>query len=141
IIVMEPNKKEFWRVVNSATEQQLNLQLNFVNTPTPMELIALDGIPLPTPVIVTTLSVPPAGRAEFIVQAPPPNFFGSLIHLGADTRPSGDPNPPQFIVNAQTADGTQAVPGPKLPSPSGALGPQRFAGLRNATPTTERRLY
>ena len=47
IIVMEPNKKEFWRVVNAATEQQLNLQLNFVNPPTPMELIALDGIPLP----------------------------------------------------------------------------------------------
>ena len=35
-----------------------------------LELIALDGYPLAKTRMETTILVPPAGRAEFIVQAP-----------------------------------------------------------------------
>ena len=58
-----------------------------------MQLIALDGVPLDVSRSSTTITLPPAGRAEFIVEGPPEGSFSQLVRLPFDTGPGGDPNP------------------------------------------------
>ena len=70
IIKMKPNEKQFWRVANATIQDFMPLQLWFNGKPQKMQLIALDGYPLAKPRFEETILVPPAGRAEFIVQAP-----------------------------------------------------------------------
>src|SRR5579862_6891657 len=71
IIQMAPGEKQFWRVANATIQDFLPLQFQISGKAQPMEVIALDGYPLAQTRMQDTILVPPAGRAEFIVQAPP----------------------------------------------------------------------
>lgn len=139
IIPMRTGKKEFWRVLNASTVEFLTLQVQFGKVPQQMQMIAIDGVPLPKTKMTDTLVIPPAGRAEFIVVGPSENTFGVLVNLGTDTGPDGDPQVPQPIANiAPSANGEDAAPAGS-PVPSDVA--MRFAGLRNQKPTAHRRLY
>ena len=61
---------QFWRVANATLQAFLPLQVQVNGVAVPLEMIALDGYPLTQTRTQTTILVPPAGRAEFIVQAP-----------------------------------------------------------------------
>jgi len=128
-------------VINASTNGFVALQ---VVSPGPQELllIALDGIPVTPPVTMTTINIPPAGRAEFIVPGLAADTSSFFLTQGFDTGPIGDPMPAanlaSIVVAAGTAKPAQAHSAHPAPPPARL---SRFAGLASATPTASRSLY
>ena len=138
VINTTAGQKEFWRVINASTNGFLALQ---VNSPGPQQLllISVDGIPLATPVNMTTINVPPAGRAEFIVPPLVANTPSSFVTEGFDTGPIGDPMPAARLANIVVATGKADVHvAHTAPPPTVA---PRFSGLASKAPTATRSLY
>ena len=139
---MKPGVKEYWRVANASSQGFLALQVWFGTTPQNLEVIELDGIPVKETTQATTIQIPPAGRAEFVVESPPANQTASFQHIGFNTGPIGNPNPPQELAMIETSAEAQEppeLPAASAPAPSGA--PLRFAGLDTATVTAKRKIY
>jgi FtsP/CotA-like multicopper oxidase with cupredoxin domain len=144
IINMQPAEKQFWRVANATIQDFMPLQVQFNGVAQPLELIALDGYPLAAPRYENTILIPPAGRAEFIVQAPPSGTSASFVALNYNTGPTGNADLAQTIANIQLSGNAAAQPSaqPQLnPAIQASLGNLKFAGLKDATPTTARHLY
>ena len=144
IIQMKPNEKQFWRVANATIQDFMPLQVWFNGKPQMLELIAFDGYPLAKPRYQETILVPPAGRAEFIVQAPPEGTDAEFISLGYSTGPTGNPDLEQELGSIQLTsdDGTQAAETkPAQPGPPITMQNIKFSGLENVKPTTLRKLY
>jgi len=76
-----------------------------------LEVVALDGIPLTTPIYETTINLPPAGRAEFIVPGLPVGQTGTFLTTGFNTGPVGNPNSEQPLANI-IGSGDGKVPHP-----------------------------
>jgi FtsP/CotA-like multicopper oxidase with cupredoxin domain len=158
IIQMKQGEKQFWRVANATLQDFMPLQVWFENVPQKLQLIALDGYALAAPRSVETILLPPAGRAEFIVQAPPPNSYAIFTTLNYPTGPTGNPDTAQPLGIIQLSDASAkpaaskaarsapSAPLPQTSTPQASL-PQtsmdhlKFAGLKDATPTTQRNLY
>jgi FtsP/CotA-like multicopper oxidase with cupredoxin domain len=137
-IRMKPGAREFWRIVNACSTAFLNLQIRFGSTPQALEIIELDGIPVKEKTEVTTIAIPPAGRAEFIMQGPQAGQTATFQHLGYNTGPVGDLDVPQELAVIQTsADAQEPRPLPPV-SPAPNV-PTRFLGLETATVTAKRR--
>ena len=139
-IVINPSEKQFWRVLNATGEIFLTLQVQINNQPEPLQLISMDAVPLKTDRMVKTILIPPAGRAEFIMQGPPAGALGTFVTLGEYTGIDGDPNNPQLIanlVNSSSSAERHSVIHPSV----GKLGPQRFSDLAAQAPRTIRKLY
>jgi FtsP/CotA-like multicopper oxidase with cupredoxin domain len=141
IIKMKPGAKEFWRVVNATSQGFLALQVWFGSTPQKLEVIELDGIPVKETTEATTIQIPPAGRAEFIMQGPPTGQTASFQQIGFNSGPIGNPNPQQELAVIET--GADAQEPPALPAAPAAPSttPLRFAGLDTATVTAKRKIY
>jgi FtsP/CotA-like multicopper oxidase with cupredoxin domain len=97
LLNMKPNERQFWRVVNASADTYLDLRLQFAGKSQNLSLIAMDGVPLrydegaskdyaPEQ---TRVFLPPAGRAEFIVSAPPAGVSAQLV-TSAVYRGAGD---------------------------------------------------
>jgi FtsP/CotA-like multicopper oxidase with cupredoxin domain len=140
IIQMKPGEKQFWRVANSSTQAFLALQVLVGTAPQPLELIGLDGVPVNGDPIVTTINVAPAGRAEFIVQAPSVNTNATLVTAGFDTGPVGNANAPQVLAEIVTTGSPAQQRPTTLPSPAPSV-TQRFSGLAGLRPSTQRKLF
>jgi FtsP/CotA-like multicopper oxidase with cupredoxin domain len=142
-IVMQPGQKEFWRVLNASLQDFMPLQIWFNGTPQPMQVIALDGYPLATPRMETTILVPPAGRAEFIVQAPPAGTQALFMTLTYATGPTGNPDLEQPIAEMVLNSGSAPVQAakPVQSTPPISMDHLKFAGLKDAPATTQRHLY
>ena len=138
IIEMRRNQAEFWRVANASTEEFMTLQVMYGQVAQSLEVIAVDGVAMPKPVFVDTISLPPAGRAEFIVPGLPDNTFGQLVTNGAETGPLGDVSFAQEIANIRGKDAGAPRRGPTIAKPAGA---QRFANLLSQKPSASRKLY
>jgi FtsP/CotA-like multicopper oxidase with cupredoxin domain len=143
IIKMKPNEKQFWRVANATIQDFMPLQVWFNGVPQKLQLIALDGYPLPKSRFEDTILLPPAGRAEFIVQAPPQDNEAIFISLAYSTGPTGNPDQKQQLASIQVsndAEETQqtktAEPAPRLP-----LSRIKFADLSKQKATTLRKLF
>ena len=141
VIQMKPGVKEFWRVANASSQGFLSLQIWFGTTPQNLEVIELDGIPVNETAQVTTIRIPPAGRAEFIVQGPAANQTASFQHVGFNTGPIGNPNPPQELASIATSADAQEPPALPAASPPSSPVPLRFAGLDTAAVTANRKIY
>jgi FtsP/CotA-like multicopper oxidase with cupredoxin domain len=141
IIQMKPGEKQFWRVLNASIQGFMSLQVLFGTTPQNLELIALDGVPVTGDPMMTSINVPPAGRAEFIVTGPPSGTAATFMDAGFDTGPVGNPNAPQVLANIVTTS-TAVEPATVVPA-AGATPAvtQRFSGLAAIKPTTTRQLY
>jgi len=139
IVQMKPGEKQFWRVANATLQDFLQLQVVVNGQPEPLEMIALDGYPLATTRNETTILIPPAGRAEFIVQAPPAGGTGSFTTLAYSTGPTGNPDLAQTLATIQLSDNALGKRAPK--SPSVAPNTLKFADLAEQPATTERKLY
>ncbi len=140
IIQMGAGEKQFWRVANASTQAFMNIAVMFGTTAQTLEVIGLDGVPVTGNPMVTSIAIPPAGRAEFIVTGPPSGTAATFVNQGFNTGPVGNANPLQVLANIETtssASGAQAVataaPAPRVT--------QRFSGLAAMTPTTQRHLY
>jgi FtsP/CotA-like multicopper oxidase with cupredoxin domain len=138
VINMKPGEKQFWRVANATLQDFLQLQVQVNGTLQPLEIIALDGYPLAATRNQTTILVPPAGRAEFIVQAPASGsaiFFTNMYNTG----PTGNLDLSQNLATIQTSGTAVATQMPKATpaSPDGT----RFFDLARQPATTQRKLY
>jgi FtsP/CotA-like multicopper oxidase with cupredoxin domain len=108
-------KPQLWRVLNAATDAFLDLAvIDERGTPLPVEVIARDGSPLaddsgaPLPMQETLQSqfVPPSGRIEFLIHAPPAGTKAYLVTHAVDTGCAGDRLPERrlaVITNSETA--------------------------------------
>ena len=143
IIQMQPGEKQFWRVANATLQDFMPLQVWINGKPQNLELIALDGYPLAEPRMEQTILVPPAGRAEFIVQAPPAGATGQFVSLAYSTGPTGNADLEQVLanINLSNAGSNKPAARPAVSGPSMSTDSLKFAGLRALTPTATRKLY
>ena len=139
VINMQAGQKEFWRVLNASTNGFLALQV-LSSGPQQLQVISLDGIPLTTPVTMTTIYLPPAGRVEFIVPALAANTPSLFATVGFNTGPIGDPMSAANLASIVVAPGKFDEVAPVRPAPPATEAP-RFSGLASVTPTTTRSLY
>ena len=117
ILPIKPGEKQLWRVLNASAITYLNLSVLQNRQPQPLGVVALDGAPLnlygSTSDAVswqTHLGVPPGGRVEFIVTAPPAGTTEAFVTHTVDTGAGGenDPNRPLALIQA-TADAPEPV--------------------------------
>jgi FtsP/CotA-like multicopper oxidase with cupredoxin domain len=156
IIQMMPGEKQFWRVANASLQDFLVLQVLQDGQPENLELIALDGYPLAETREVNSILVPPAGRAEFIVQAPPSGTGAEFYTGGYSTGPTGNADLAQPLANIQVipAESSHAAktPAPAVVSapapspvpvskPASSTAVLKFSDLAHAAVTAQRKLY
>jgi len=148
IIKMKLNEKQFWRVANATIQDFMPLQVWFNGKPQQLQLIALDGYPLAKPRFQDTILVPPAGRAEFIVQSPPEDNEAIFISLAYSTGPTGNPDLEQQLAKIEVSseadkkqETKQAATETAEPASRMSMRNIKFSGLSQQKPTALRKLY
>jgi FtsP/CotA-like multicopper oxidase with cupredoxin domain len=153
VLVMQRGEKQFWRVANASADTILDLRYVWDGKPQTMQAVALDGVPIDSQdgkgtgklLGLDHIVVPPAGRAEFIVDAPPKSV--NLAQLVTEKVDTGFPNEPtRPLATIQTMDGPmQPAAGQaldRLPAFTAAsTSHQRFAGLLHAEVAKARTIY
>ncbi|MBA3913273.1 MAG: multicopper oxidase domain-containing protein [Acidobacteriales bacterium] len=139
-IQMGPSEKQFWRVLNATAGRPLRLKVNINNVAQPLELIELDSVPVAGDPTVTEITIPPAGRAEFIVQGPPDGASGELDAGMVFTGKDGDPDVAQSLATI-VATSNASTRGTAIPQASPQTTPVRFADLATQPANTIRQLY
>ena len=139
VIVMKPGEKQFWRVANATLQDFMPLQVQVGGQPQPLQLIALDGYPLPQARFQNTILVPPAGRAEFIVEAPPAGQTAIFYTDTYSTGPTGNPDLQQRLASILLSNNADSSPMPKATEPS----PDKFkfSDVAQQPVTATRKLY
>lgn len=141
IIQMKPNEKQFWRVANASIQDFLQLQFLVHDKPRPMEIIALDGYPLAQTREQDTILVPPAGRAEFIVQAPAAGGSAAFFTSAYSTGPTGNADVSQTIADVQVVDGGNDSRHMSRTTANSAVSELKFSDLSHAQVTAKRKLF
>jgi FtsP/CotA-like multicopper oxidase with cupredoxin domain len=142
-IQVNAGEKEFWRVANASLQDFMPLQVTVDGVAQPLELIALDGYPLAATRMETTILIPPAGRAEFIVSGFAVNKAPQFGTVGYNTGPTGNVDLAQLLANIQvlsSGNASRSVKS-KATTATASAGNLKFAGLKDATVTAERKLY
>jgi hypothetical protein len=102
VLVMRPEQKQFWRIVNASADAILDLQLQYDGVPQTLQVAALDGVPTDSQngesqgqlIPRKHVLIPPAGRVEMIVAGPSLNVKQAmLVTLNVPTGPDGDNDP------------------------------------------------
>jgi len=141
-IEMKPGEKQFWRVANATNQDFMPLQVQFDGKPQKLQVVALDGYPLPKLRSQKTILLPPAGRAEFIVQAPTDNSVNAQFMTGEyDTGPTGNPDLQEVLGQITLTDNPKGQQAPKTSPVSLSMDKLKFAGLVSQKPTKQRKLY
>jgi FtsP/CotA-like multicopper oxidase with cupredoxin domain len=139
-ILTKPGEKQLWRLLNSSSTQFLQLQLLSQGVPANFDIVGLDGVPLEATRVANTVVIPPAGRADIVLQGPPKNGLYQLFNAGYDTGPIGDPNPAVLLADVVPSEsGADRVTRVPVATKTDTL--QRFAGLTDAKVTAQRKLY
>jgi FtsP/CotA-like multicopper oxidase with cupredoxin domain len=146
VIRMKPEETQLWRVVNACAITYLNLQVLFDRKAQLLEIIALDGVPVnhngisSAPVLRNHLGLPPGGRVEFVVKAPPEGTPAMFVSRTVNTGPGGENDPSRPLAAIITAK--------DAPEPVSALAasPVPFAQpalpwLGDVMPVRTRKLY
>ncbi len=111
--------EQFWRILNATTDAFLNLAIvDQKGIPLPLKVVARDGAPLtdnagrPSRLVQATepQMVPPSGRIEILVAAPPPGVKAYLVTRAVDTGCAGDRLPERrlAVVSASSAATTDS---------------------------------
>jgi FtsP/CotA-like multicopper oxidase with cupredoxin domain len=147
LIEMKPEEMQLWRVLNASAITYLNLQLLYGQTPQPLGLVAMDGVPLNQNGLLrdfvdwqTHLGIPPGARMEFIVKGPPAGVSGLFVTKTVDTGPSGENDPNRAIAEVVASKDAAEPPFTLAASPT-PLPPSQQPWLGNVAPTRVRRLY
>ena len=150
VISTKPNEKQFWRVLNGSSDTLTDIQYVVNGVPQPMQLVAVDGVPLtdasgnPHTSTKTDIVIPPAGRAEFIVTTPAVGAAAQLVTATWDNGHGFDLDPGRPLANVVSSTGAGNFPvatARRLPAVTQSLPIERFGALSEATPTTQRQLY
>jgi len=105
IISMKPGEKQFWRVANATLQDFMPIQVLNNGRAAKLQIIALDGYPVNKPWETDSILIPPAGRAEFIVTAPPAGGFGQFVTGAYSTGPTGNADLSQLLAVIQLTQG------------------------------------
>jgi FtsP/CotA-like multicopper oxidase with cupredoxin domain len=140
VIQMKTGEKQFWRVANATNQDFIPIQVIVNGAPQPLQLVALDGYPLAQLRTQDTIIIPPAGRAEFIVSAPPPDQGGFLFVKDYSTGPTGNPDLQQSLAAIQVSDAANYSHMPKGVAFAAPL-KLKFADLATQRPTAVRKLF
>jgi FtsP/CotA-like multicopper oxidase with cupredoxin domain len=147
VIEMKAEEQQLWRVLNASGITYLNLQLLYGQTPQPLGLVAMDGVPLNQNGLArdfvdwqTHLGIPPGARMEFIVKGPPSGVSGLLVTKTVDTGPSGE-NDPNRALATVVASKDVVEPSSRLSASSPPLPPAQLPFLGSVAPVRTRRLY
>jgi FtsP/CotA-like multicopper oxidase with cupredoxin domain len=146
---MRPSERQFWRIVNASSITYVNLQLLFSEKPQALGVVAVDGAPVNDngqggnyALWQSHLGVPPGGRIEFIVKAPPEGTAATLITRSVNTGPAGENDPMRPLVSV--------VSSPDAPEPQSSLPavavvegtkPSSLPWLGTVEPVRTRKLY
>jgi FtsP/CotA-like multicopper oxidase with cupredoxin domain len=87
VISLRPSERQFWRVLNASADTYIDLSVIFENKLQTLGIISLDGVPLRYDAESSNdyllpqshVLLPPAGRAEFILNGPPKGVQGLLV--------------------------------------------------------------
>jgi FtsP/CotA-like multicopper oxidase with cupredoxin domain len=146
-IKMKPQERQLWRVLNSCAITYLNLQVLFDREPQMLQIVGLDGVPISQNGEANDLlarrnhlGIPPGGRVEFIVQAPPEGVTAMLITRSVNTGPGGENDPNRPLATILTADDA-SEPVSKLSTSPPALVGSRLPWIGNVLPVRTRKLY
>jgi len=152
VIEIQPGQKEFWRVANTSADTVADLRLSYDGVVQKLDVVALDGVPTGSQdgtrrgraVTEEHLLLPPAGRGEFIITAPPAGVRSAILEtLRVDTGPGGDNDTRRTlaVLRPPSLDTTATIAIPTMPEPSAVPGRQRFEGLDAASVAVTRKLY
>jgi FtsP/CotA-like multicopper oxidase with cupredoxin domain len=141
IIQTTAGQPEFWRVANASLQDFMPLQVTIGGVAQPLQLIALDGYPLAAQRTETTILIPPAGRAEFIVPGFSASTAPQLGTLSYNTGPTGNLDLLQLLADIQVMSRGSAKRAVAKSTPAASMSNLKFAGLKDVTPTTQRNLY
>jgi FtsP/CotA-like multicopper oxidase with cupredoxin domain len=147
IITMKPSERQLWRVLNASADTYLDLQVLFAGAPQFLGVVALDGVPIaangsdPHQVLWEShLALPPAARAEFVVNGPPAGTPASFVTRKVDTGRDGENDPTRPLATIVTAS--------DAPEPRAALSKITQPAIQpdgtwlgNVKPARERKLY
>jgi FtsP/CotA-like multicopper oxidase with cupredoxin domain len=148
VIQMNPGAEEFWRVANTAADTVMDLQLVYDGVVQPVTVVALDGVPVGsqdgkhqgTTYTENDVLIPPAGRAEFVMNGPSASVKNAVFMTRRiDTGPAGDNDPPRPLATIQLTQAKLNLP--ITPVRNGPPNPQRFDELASPKPTATRHLY
>ncbi|MGA8675767.1 MAG: multicopper oxidase domain-containing protein [Candidatus Acidiferrales bacterium] len=110
VIRMKPAERQLWRVLNASADTYLDLQLLFSSAPQLLGVVALDGVPIaangsdPHQVLWEShIALPPAARAEFILNGPPAGTPASFVTRKVDTGRDGENDPTRPLATIVTA--------------------------------------
>jgi FtsP/CotA-like multicopper oxidase with cupredoxin domain len=101
------DRRQLWRILNAATDAFLDLAIVDENgRPLPLTVVARDGSaltdddgkPLPEAETLTSQFVPPSGRIEVLLRAPPPGVKAYLVTHAVDTGCAGDRLPERRLA-------------------------------------------
>jgi FtsP/CotA-like multicopper oxidase with cupredoxin domain len=129
LIKMKPSERQLWRVLNASAITYLDLQILFDGKPQPVEIVALDGVPINESgaesrgvLWKSHVALPPAGRVEFILKGPPQRVHASFVTRTVDTGPAGENDPTRplaaILVSAEAAEARSRLP--LIPKPFAA---------------------
>jgi FtsP/CotA-like multicopper oxidase with cupredoxin domain len=135
IIPMQPNEQQFFRVINAEGHKTLRLAVDNSQ----MQLVATDGVALDEypgngPTEVSSIVLPVAARAEFVVTAPPSGET-KFRTLCFDAGPAGDEDP-NLVLGTIPVKGGGAHEPRRTPVALRASGPWPNAGPLPAPVTT-----
>ncbi len=143
---------QLWRILNAATDAFLDLAIvGQDGMPVPLRIVARDGAPVTDDAgkrLDTTSTdyqlVPPAGRLEVLVAAPPPGQKSYLISKRVDTGCTGDKVPERKLAlltaGPEAAGATDTATTEAAFAALPPTAPDRFAGLLSRPTETERRM-
>jgi FtsP/CotA-like multicopper oxidase with cupredoxin domain len=139
-VPMPAGSTQLWRVLNAATDAYLNLGvIDQRGMPVPLRIVARDGAPLTDdsgrrlnkPPVTGYQLVPPSGRLEFLVPAPPAGEKAYFVTKAVDTGCSGDRVPERrlaLVTGAPAEVAPVAVP-QSADRPEAKPLPDLFSGL------------
>jgi FtsP/CotA-like multicopper oxidase with cupredoxin domain len=138
-ITIAPGEKQFFRLLNATGHKTLRLNVEGEK----LELVAIDGFALdsypgtPPTKMESTLIVPPASRAEFVVTGPASGHakFRTLCY---DTGPNGDPDPEILLANLKAPQGRERGSSSPEPLAVGAPLPRNVYTTQLPRPAVKR---
>jgi suppressor of ftsI len=102
VISIAPGEKQFFRLINATGHKMLKLTVDGEE----LELVAIDGFALdaypgtPPTLIESSIVVPPASRAEFVVTGPA-SGHARFRTLCFNSGPDGDPDPETLLARLE----------------------------------------
>jgi FtsP/CotA-like multicopper oxidase with cupredoxin domain len=139
-------ERQFWRFVNAAANTIFNLQIVYDDVPQPLEIFAVDGVPVKDgPIIQMAIYLPPGARVEFAMTAPRESESARLVTQKVDSGPTGDNAPTRPLANLVVVKPTKrkrgATPKEVTEAPVNMASVAQAPDLLSLKPVHTRTLY